>query len=93
MKILFIFLIACGAALGADLLLGKWKEDENKRQNLSKFLKARGKSFIFPSQLYYYRRSPHSTVLPPNSRPPNSLSSQIHGFVSTLNSRFFLIIL
>ena len=54
MKILFIFLIACGAALGADLLLGKWKEDENKRQNLSKFLKARGKSFIFPSQLYYY---------------------------------------
>ena len=43
MKILFIFLIACGAALGADLLLGKWKEDENKRQNLSKFLKARGK--------------------------------------------------
>ena len=54
MKILFIFLIACGAALGADLLLGKWKEDENKRQNLSNFLKARGKFFIFPSQLYYY---------------------------------------
>ena len=22
------------------------------------------------------------TVLPPNSRPPNSLSSQIHGFIS-----------
>ena len=54
MKILFVFLIACGAALGADLLLGKWKEDGTKRQNLSKFLKARGKSFIFPSQLYYY---------------------------------------
>ena len=45
MKILFVFLIAAGAALGADLLLGKWKEDGNKRKNLSKFLKARGKFF------------------------------------------------
>ena len=37
-----LFLSIAGAAFANDLLVGKWKEDDTKRQNMDEFLKARG---------------------------------------------------
>ena len=43
MKIGYIlFLSIASAAFANDLLVGKWKEDDSKRQNMDEFLKARG---------------------------------------------------
>ena len=52
MKIGYIlFLSIASAAFANDLLVGKWKEDDSKRQNMDEFLKARGGWWLMANDL------------------------------------------
>jgi len=47
MKLCLAFILILGVVIGSeDQLVGKWKEDSTKRENLDEFLKARGVNSI-----------------------------------------------
>ena len=53
----------------------KMTEEEERRRRKKKKKEGKSRSKNLLNNCIY-------TMLPPNSQPPNSLSSQIHGFIS-----------